>query len=81
MGAVGVDDDKYIFHGVESDAVEVAEEATGATHIVADGLILGLLQGVDSGDALKERVLASVVLFFKDMAPHIQPVTFLNGVM
>ena len=33
------------------------------THIVADGIVLGLIQGVESEDALKERVLASGVVF------------------
>ena len=46
MEAVRVDDDEEICHGVEIDAVEAAEEAEGSTHIVADGIVLGFLQGV-----------------------------------
>ena len=43
MVAVIVDDDEYICHGVEINAVEAAEEAEGATHIVADELVLVFL--------------------------------------
>ena len=40
-GAVRVDNDKDICHGVEIDAVEADEDEEVATHIISDGLILG----------------------------------------
>ena len=81
MGAVGVDDDEEIYHGVESDPVEAPEEAAGATHIVADGPVLVLLQGVERGDSLEESVLASRVVFFEDTSPHLGPIEFIRGVV
>ena len=51
------------------------------THVGADAIRRSLLERVRSGDALKERVLASGVIFFKDNTPHPEPVTFIHGVM
>ena len=61
--------------------MEADEEAGGATHIVADGLVLGLLQGVESRDSLKEHVLASRVVFFEDRYPHLEPIAFICRVV
>ena len=41
-----------ISHGVEIESMESAEEEVGATHIVADVLILCLIQGVEIGDTI-----------------------------
>ena len=59
--------------------MEAAEEATGATHIVADGLVRRLLEFVEGGDALKECILASGVVFLEDAAPHPESVVFVKG--
>ena len=80
-GAVRADNYEEIHHGFESDAVEVTKEALGATHIVADGIFLGFLHGVESRDTLEKRVLASGVVFFEDTAPHLEPVAFICGVV
>ena len=77
-GAVRVDNEKKVGHGIEGDYMEAAEEATGATHIVADGLVRRLLEFVEGGDALKECILASGVVFIKDAAPNTEPVAFIQ---
>ena len=81
LGAVRIYDDEEICHGVEIDAMESAEEAEGATHILFDGIVLGCLEDVESGDALKERVLASGVIFFEDMYQHLESVAFVCRVV
>ena len=70
---------KKVGHGIEGDYMEAAEEATGATHIVADGLVRRLLEFVEGGDALKECILASGVVFIKDAAPNTEPVSFIHN--
>ena len=61
--------------------MEAAEEAAGATHIVAGELVLDFLQGVESRDADKERILAFGVVFIEEKAPHIEPFTFIHRVV
>ena len=61
--------------------MEATEEAAGATHIVADVIVLGLIQDVESRYTLEERVFASGVIFFEDTSPHLEPVAFVHGVV
>ena len=56
--------------------MEAAEEAAGATHVVADGLVRRLLGGIEGGDALKECVLTSGDVLIEDAVTHPEPVVF-----
>ena len=61
--------------------MEAAEEAEGETHMVADRIVLGFIQGVESVDSLQERFLASGVIFFEDTDPHLESIKFVHGVV
>ena len=80
-GAVGVNDNKEVGHGIECNTMEPAEEAAITTHVVTDSLSGSLIERVESGDTLEERVLSSRVVFFEGTTPHPEPVAFLRRVV
>ena len=80
-GEVGVNNNKEVGHGIECNTMGPAEEVASTTHVVDDAIDGSLIEHVESGDAIEERVLSSGVVFFEDITPHPEPVAFICGVV
>ena len=61
--------------------MDPAEWAAGLAHIGADGIVVALLEGVQSGGAIKQRVLSSRVILLEDTKPNPETVVFVCRVL